>query len=105
MFRDSKQVSKRPLVAFVLENITCVSKSSKIFIQISMVDWATFLILFHILFCYIGALGTTVDKNVVPGAILGGLAFSHLLVPVSTTLELWIDIDNNTAVLKKSVVD
>lgn len=70
-----------------------------------MMNGATFSIVFNVLFCYVGALIAAIDKNVVPGVIFRRLAFCYLFIPILTTKELWIYINNNTTVLEKSVVD
>ena len=92
-------------MGFVPEDVSCVVKSAKIVIQIIMMNWATFPILFNVLFCHIGTLIATIHKNVVPRTIFWRPAFCYLLIPVGTTKKLWIYVNNNTAVLKKSVMD
>jgi len=53
----------------------------------------------------VGRMLRLINQDMVPGLVLGGTAFGHLLIPLLRALKGCIDIDNDPAIIEERVMD
>jgi len=70
-----------------------------------MGNWPAIGIRYQMPFGNIGGVSLSVDKDVIPGAVLGGATYSHSLVPLVRTGKYRIDVVYDTTVASFDVAD